>query len=101
MARAGRSTENEKIMAMEHVKIHVDNPSCMRRFHITFDKKAAAVEESSVSCLHCGQRVFGVENHPPISLARDENLIEYRQLGDRRVYKCKLESVSEDANASH
>lgn len=75
---------------MAYNKILVDNTTCSRRFHITFDDEASKVSHTKVECLHCGVVVFERDNHPPVKLARDENLIQATQLSPYRTKPCEF-----------
>ncbi len=73
---------------MAYQKILVDNLTCKRRFHVRFDDEDAAVPNVELRCLHCNAVIFHKENHPPVSLARDENLIKLTDLSPIRSKAC-------------
>ena len=75
---------------MSYQKFLVDNVTCSRRFHITFDDEATLVAKTSVSCPHCAQVLWSAENHAPVKLARDENLVKTTQLSRELVRDCKF-----------
>ena len=76
---------------MAYRKIQVDNVVCSRRFHITFDDEATPSTRAELSCPFCGMVVFGAENHPPVKLARQENLVQTGTLSDRLLRECKMQ----------
>ena len=75
---------------MAYQKILVDNTKCWRRFHLSFDDESQPVSETEVKCLHCGTTVFAETNHPPVLLARDENLIKTNKLSPYRTQQCSF-----------
>ena len=75
---------------MSYRKFQVDNIVCSRRFHITFDDQQTPVAKTEVSCQVCGLTIFTATNHPPVKLARDENLVQTGTLSDLLVRECKM-----------
>jgi hypothetical protein len=75
---------------MGYKKILVDNTTCMRRFHLTCDDGAQTVAETQAVCQHCNQVVFSKKNHPPVTLVRDENLIQSVELSEQRLKACQF-----------
>ena len=73
---------------MAYKKILVDNLTCKRRFHISFDDEAPTVPKVEIKCLHCDAVVFRRENHAPAKLARDEVLIKLTDLSPIRTTEC-------------
>ena len=73
---------------MSYSKFLVDNTTCSRRFHITFDDEAAPVSKTEMHCPHCGVVVFEAKNHPPVSFQREENLVKTVSLSDNIVTEC-------------
>lgn len=69
----------------------IDNLTCRRRFHLVFDDETPKQEEVQIQCLHCGALVFSEKNHPAVSLARDENLIQTTQLSPLRTRDCAFQ----------
>jgi DNA-directed RNA polymerase subunit RPC12/RpoP len=57
-------------------KFVVDNVVCRRRFHLVYEKNAETKTRTEVVCPHCDVRLFYAENHPPVFLSREENLIK-------------------------
>jgi DNA-directed RNA polymerase subunit RPC12/RpoP len=73
---------------MSYEKLLVDNTACSRRFHLTFDNEAPLAAKVEVKCPHCQHMVFEAENHPPVKLARDENLVRTTSLSRNLVKEC-------------
>jgi hypothetical protein len=78
---------------MAYKKILVDNTTCNRRFHITLDDDAAPVPRTEVRCKFCNVVVFAEENHPPVTLAREENLVKTSELAERLVTECHFKDT--------
>lgn len=78
---------------MSYQKILVDNVTCSRRFHIAFDDEAQAAPRVEVRCQLCNAVVFSAENHPPVRLAREENLVKTASLSDHIISDCQFEDV--------
>jgi len=78
---------------MAYKKILVDNTTCSRRFHVTFDDDAASVPRVEVRCQVCNTVVFSEENHPPVELARAENLVKTSALSENLTSACAYEDV--------
>lgn len=75
---------------MGYQKLLIDNVTCSRRFHVTFDPEAPAVPEVNVKCPFCDFTVFTAKNHPPVILARQENLVQTMNLSDNIVRTCEF-----------
>lgn len=73
---------------MSYQKFLVDNVTCSRRFHVTFDDEAKTVEKTSIVCPHCSQVQWTAEDHAPVTLARDENLVKTTQLSRNLERSC-------------
>jgi hypothetical protein len=73
---------------MSYQKIMVDNKTCSRRFHVTFDDESKAMAQTEVKCPHCNVVVWSAQNHPEAKLARDENLVKTTQLSRNIVSEC-------------
>ena len=73
---------------MSYTKLLVDNTVCSRRFHLTFDNEAPLVAKVEVKCPHCQHVLFRAENHPPVKVARDENLVRTTQLSRNLLKEC-------------
>lgn len=73
---------------MSYEKFEVDNVVCSRRFHMTFDNEAPLVDKVEIKCPHCQHVLFTAENHPPVKLARDENLVRTTQLSRNIIKEC-------------
>jgi len=78
---------------MAYQKVLVDNTSCSRRFHITFNDESQAVAHTEVRCNYCDEVVFGLDNHPPIRLAREENLTKMNRLSENVISNCSFEDT--------
>lgn len=76
---------------MAYKKILVDNPTCSRRFHISFDDESNPVARTEVRCSYCNVVVFSEENHPQAILAREENLTKTTALSNRLTRQCDFE----------
>ena len=73
---------------MSYQKVLVDNTTCSRRFHITFDDSQAPESRVKATCPFCGVVVFDEANHPPVKIARQENLVKTQFLSDNIVSEC-------------
>lgn len=73
---------------MSYTKLLVDNTVCSRRFHMIYDSEAPLMAKVQVKCPHCQHVLFSAENHPPVKLARDENLVRTTQLSRNLVKEC-------------
>jgi hypothetical protein len=84
--KACRRTRGDFQMSYE--KLLIDNTVCSRRFHLTFDNEAPLAAKVEVKCPHCDHLLFAAENHPPVKLARDENLVRTTSLSRNLVREC-------------
>lgn len=75
---------------MAYTKILIDNPTCSRRFHVTYDDQAERVPRVELRCQFCNAVVFAEDNHPPAKMAREENLVKTSQLSDILVSDCNF-----------
>lgn len=75
---------------MAYNKVLIDNPTCSRRFHVTFDTEAERVPRVEIRCQYCNVVIFAEDNHPPAKLAREENLVKTSQLSDNLVSDCNF-----------
>lgn len=75
-------------VTLGYSKFLVDNTTCSRRFHVTFDDEAPPVDQAQLQCPHCGVVVFTAENHPPLTFQREENLVKTVTLSDNIATKC-------------
>lgn len=72
-------------------KIEIDNAICNRRFHISFEEGSPVIEKHvNVDCPHCGVTLFEADNHPPVILARDENLVKQVDGSRPTLYECRF-----------
>jgi len=78
---------------MTYQKILVDNVTCSRRFHISFDDSAPKARKVELACPFCKQVIFSEENHPPVKIARQENLVQTAELSDNIVRDCAFQDA--------
>lgn len=76
---------------MAYRKMLIDNVTCSRRFHLTFDDEAPVAPRVEVRCDLCDIVIFSADNHPPVSLARDENLVKTASLSEHVISDCQFE----------
>ena len=76
---------------MAYVKKLIDNTTCSRRFHITFDDNDKRQQEVKLDCPFCGVTIFKEKDHPPVNLARQENLVQTAELSDDIISECNFE----------
>ena len=76
---------------MSYKKLLVDNTTCSRRFHITYDDQASPLPRVELRCQFCDARIFSAENHPPVTLAREENLIKTSALSEELMSECNFQ----------
>jgi hypothetical protein len=74
--------------SMAYHKILVDNTTCSRRFHITYDDVREKLPRVEVKCQFCDVVIFSAENHPAVSLAREENLVKTSALSEDVISEC-------------
>jgi ribosomal protein S27AE len=65
---------------LSYEKFTVDNTTCSRRFHIVFDDQDDKLPRVEVKCPYCDSAVFTATDHPKVTLARQENLVQTSQL---------------------
>lgn len=75
---------------MSYQKFLVDNVTCSRRFHLTYDDEAKPVSTAEIKCPHCQVVLWSSERHPPVKLARDENLVTKTQLSRNLTRECEF-----------
>jgi hypothetical protein len=80
---------------MAYRKILVDNLICKRRFHLTYDDAAAPQATAEVRCLHCQAPIYMRKNHPPLQLAREENLVSTTDLSPLQSSHCNFNQPRE------
>lgn len=78
---------------MAYQKILVDNTTCSRRFHLTFDSSDTPVPKTEVKCQFCNAIIFSAENHPVVHLAREENLVKTSMLSELTTQQCFFEDT--------
>lgn len=68
----------------------LDNATCKRRFHLIYEENSQQHGHVVVKCPHCQVTLFEHENHAPVMLAREENLI-HSPVGDATIiYQCEF-----------
>ncbi len=77
-------------MRLAYKKFLVDNPSCSRRFHLSYDDESEPVTETSAKCPFCDEVIFKAKNHPEVTVARQENLIKKAELADLLMENCSF-----------
>ena len=75
---------------MAYKKIHVDNTTCLRRFHISFDDSDKK-EKIELKCPYCKVVVMSSSAHPPAKIVRDEVLTGVTSLSNIRTSDCSYE----------
>jgi hypothetical protein len=78
---------------MAYQKLLIDNVTCSRRFHITFDDKDAKRAHVELKCPFCDVTIFARDNHQPVKLARQENMVQTAELSDTIVNECAFRDV--------
>lgn len=78
---------------MAYQKILIDNTTCSRRFHVTYDDAGEKLPRVEVRCQFCETIIFSGENHPAVSLARAENLIKTSALSENIVTECHFKDT--------
>lgn len=74
---------------MSYRKILVDNPVCMRRFHLACDDEAnAATSSTELRCPHCQVVIFTAEAGKSVSFLREENLTKVTAFSTHLVNDC-------------
>lgn len=78
---------------MAYRKFTVDNTTCSRRFHLQMDDESAPKPRVEIRCQFCNAVVFAADNHPPVKLAREENLVKTSQLSEIVVTECHFKDT--------
>jgi hypothetical protein len=78
---------------MTYKKFEVDNVTCSRRFHLTTDDQAPRLPRVEVKCQFCNAVIFQAENHPAVTLAREENLVKTTMLAETIVTQCNFKDT--------
>ncbi len=73
---------------MTYKKISVDNLTCKRRFHLSFDDAASPQALVTAQCPHCQVRIYERKNHPPVTVVREENLVTTTNLSSLQTKEC-------------
>lgn len=83
--------QNQKTMTSEteYKKILIDNAVCRRRFHLVYEEGALTEKKVKIDCPHCGIILFEQDNHPHVTLTREENLVHAPSgVGAKMLNKC-------------
>ena len=72
-------------------KIEIDNPVCMRRFHLAYDDETETASEVKIHCPHCQVVIFASADHPRVSFLREENLTSVSDLSPLLINECKFQ----------
>ncbi|BBH52860.1 MULTISPECIES: hypothetical protein [Fluviispira] len=75
---------------VKYEKRLIDNAVCRRRFHLVYEEGTKNESHVEIKCPHCGVTLFEENNHPTVTLARDENLIKSPDGTQPIVYECKF-----------
>lgn len=75
---------------MAYKKFLLDNPSCNRRFHVSYNDEEEAVSSTKVQCDYCGVTLLEKKDHPPLKVSRDEIIIKTTKLSPRRTKECAI-----------
>ena len=75
---------------MAYKKFLLDNPSCNRRFHVSYDDEAVPATKTSIKCDYCGIVILEKKDHPPLKVSRDEIIIKTTKLSQRRTKDCAI-----------
>lgn len=78
---------------MAYQKFTIDNMTCSRRYHISFDDEQKEVPRVEVKCSYCDQVIFAADNYPPAKLACEENLVKTAELSDILIADCQLKDT--------
>ncbi len=78
---------------MAYQKILIDNTTCSRRFHVTFDDAADVLPRVELRCQFCNAVIFTANDHPPVNLAREENLVKTAFLSEHITSECHFEDT--------
>lgn len=75
---------------MAYRKFYVDNPLCMRRFHLAYDDddKPKHPNQTVVRCPHCDVEVFKTAN--PVRILREENLTKVSAFNTNIMRECNF-----------
>lgn len=79
---------------MAYKKIKIDNTTCSRRFHITFDDEGEKIPKTTVRCLYCNLEIYKASKHPKLKLARDEIIIKTSKLSPYRTKMCNYKDLT-------
>lgn len=78
---------------MAYEKFVVDNTTCSRRFHISFDNEGPKKPRVEARCQFCNVVVYAADNHPAVTMARVENLVKTSALSEIITSECHFEDA--------
>ena len=78
---------------MAYKKILVDNTTCLRRFHISFDSESTK-KNVSLKCPYCSVEIFSSKSHPQAAIIRDEVLTNVNDMSPLREKKCNFKDAN-------
>ena len=81
---------NPQTQEHDHKKILIDNAICKRRFHLIYEENSPKPEHVVIKCPHCSVILFEADNHAPVLLAREENLVKSPTGEATIVYECNF-----------
>ena len=73
---------------MAYHKIVVDNPVCMRRFHLACDDEVSDAPRTELRCPHCQVVIFTAEAGKTVSFLREENLTKVTAFSTQLTNDC-------------
>ena len=80
---------NSRFLSLAYRKILVDNPVCMRRFHLACDDEAGAVASPvELRCPHCQVVIFKADGQSAVHFLREENLTKVTELSSHLINDC-------------
>ena len=83
---------NLRFRSLAYRKIIVDNPVCMRRFHLACDDEAGAAESpAELRCPHCQVVIFKTDGQSAVHFLREENLTKVTALSSQLINDCALQ----------
>ena len=93
----GTKTISKKMQSkeIEYTKLLVDNTTCQRRFHLVYEEGAEKQPHVQVVCPHCQAVVFSENNHDPVMLSREENLVKSPDGRESLMSECRFLNRSE------
>ncbi len=75
---------------MTYQKIFVDNLTCKRRFHLSFDESDPKTEQVKITCPHCDVIIYEAKNHSAVKFIREENLVRTFVQAEKTTTHCEF-----------